>query len=184
MKRLRMGLCLALMLCGTLFAAQQSEAISIVYEAADLADVVAGEDLWQYTYTIADFTFDQYEGFTIYFDADWYGDIEDSPSAPNSHWNVLTWDPDAILPDDGAYDAQALVDGASLADTFTVSFVWLGGGAPGTQLYELYYDDGINFDSLSAGTTVSPVPEPSTWALLTVGLASLIGCRRRNNRHG
>jgi len=184
MRRVKNWLFLLLMVYGTLMAAPKAEATTIVYEATDLTDVTAGEDLWQYTYTVSGYDFGTDYGFTIYFDYNLYGDIDDLPASPNGDWDVATWDVDTSIPDDGAYDAMALVASASLLDSFTVSFVWLGSGMPGTQYFEIHDD---NFITLMDGYTTSdttPVPEPSTWVLLSLGLLGLSGGRRWSSRKG
>lgn len=160
-----------------------AHAISIDFQATDLTDAVAGEDLWQYTYTVSDHTFAADTGFTIYFDYALYGAIDPFPTSPNADWDVLTWDPDPGIPDDGAFDAYAWNDNASLADPFTVSFVWMGAGTPGAQFFDVY--DGFTFDILDSGTSVAsqvaPIPEPATLLLLGTGLVGLAGYRKRRS---
>ena len=157
------------------FPFTKSHAIEILYDATDLVDVSPGEDLWQYSYHISDHTFAMDEGFTIYFDHLLYGALDPFPVAPNADWDVVTWDPDASIPDDGAYDALAWVDGASLADPFEVSFVWLGTSTPGSQYFELY-DDAWN--TVGSGGT-APVPEPATLLLVSSGLLGLAAFRKK-----
>ena len=144
--------------CGTAVATQ------ISYQATDLDNTTTGEDLWQYAYTVSGDVFDKDIGFTIYFDLGLYDLLDQSPANPNFDWDVITLNSDFSLPDDGLYDALALEDNASLADTFIVSFVWLGGTeGPGEQDFEVYYD-GEEFQILETGSTVSassPVPEPA-----------------------
>lgn len=159
-------------------------AATISYTATDLTDVNPGEDLWEYSYTLSDHSFAADTGFTIYFDLGFYDLLEPFPVAPNSDWDVITWDPDPALPDDGAYDAYALFDDASISDLFTVSFVWLGiGSEPGSQFFEIY--DGVSWDVLDDGWTTSaavPIPEPSTMLLLSGGLAGIAFFARRRKK--
>lgn len=150
-------------------------AISIVYEATDLSDITPGEDLWQYTYWLSDYTFNTGYGFTIYFDYQLYSNLEDPPPAVNSDWDLIVWQPDPFLPDDGAYDAMALVNNASLADPFTVRFVWLGSGTPGDQYFEVY---DLSFNTVASGQT-APVPEPATFLFLTSGLLGIASIKRK-----
>jgi len=170
-----------------LWGAGIANAISIDFTATDLVDVNPGKDLWQYSYTVSDHTFAADTGFTIYFDLGLYDFLDPAPPAPNSDWDVTTWNPDPSLPDNGAYDAYALIDNASLSDMFTINFVWLGGSSdPGPQSFEVY--DGLTWTVLENGSTTSgaaPVPEPATMLLFSTGLAGLVGAnkiRKKFNR--
>ena len=156
-----------------------AQATIINYTVADIGDINPGEDLWEYSYSVSDNTFNMDNGFTIYFDLGLYDLLYPAPTAPNTDWDVLTWDPDPLLPDDGAYDALALVDGASLADVFTINFVWQGAGTPGSQYFEVY-DPSFNITETGYTTSGSaPIPEPATVVLLGTGIAGLVGYRRK-----
>ena len=45
-----------------------ASAAKITYEVTDLSDIIAGEDLWKYTYTVSDYVFNADNGFSIFFD--------------------------------------------------------------------------------------------------------------------
>jgi hypothetical protein len=106
---------------------------AILFEATDLTDTTPGEDLWRYSYSVSGFTFATNQGFTIRFDRSLYRQLQSPPPLINADWDAISIQPDLALNSDGFYDAAALRNGPSLADPFTVSFVWLGTGAPAAQ---------------------------------------------------
>jgi len=153
-------------------------ATSISYDVSSL-----GGTGWEYTYTVANDTLGaDIEEFTIWFDLALYGNLV--ATATPADWDPLVIQPDPGLPDDGFYDALALVAGIAPGDSlggFSVSFDYLGSGTPGAQLFEVI--DPATFDLLDDGTTVraaagpgpSPaIPEPATGLLLGMGLAGLL----------
>ena len=141
-----------------------ASAINISYNANDL-----GSGLWQFDYYVSGYNFDTDYGFQIIYDYGLYENI--TPISSSSDWDVLAWDPDLIfgVPDDGVYDALALVDNASLSSPFSVQFNWLGLGNPNGQYFEVYDS---SFAYADSGQT-APVPEPATLMLLAAGLAGL-----------
>jgi hypothetical protein len=112
-----------------------------------------------------------------------------NPATSNADWNLVTFDPDLGIPAPGEFIAQALVNGASTANPFSVDFIFLGAGRPGSQPYDLLAFDGQgNFiDSFGSGRTALPadttVPEPGTMLLLGSGLAALRGTREKVRTH-
>ncbi len=78
--------------------------IVVRFEAVDLADVVPGEDLWQYQYVVSDYVFEVDQGFSIYFDPALYANLQDSLEV-NADWDVIAVQPDPALPADGFFDA-------------------------------------------------------------------------------
>lgn len=160
-----------------------AEAGTITYEAIDLADTTPGEDLWQYSYMLSGFTFPLGFGFDLFFPLSQgylFGDLETDPPEPNADWDVISIQPDQNLPADGFLDALALVNNASLADPFTIAFIWNGTGTPGTQLFEIFDD---TFAVIDGGVTVpaggtTPVPEPGTLLLFATGMGLVWGRMR------
>jgi len=150
-------------------------ATTITYEAIDLTDTTAGEDRWQYRYTVSGDPFPQSFGFEVAFDAATVASIASAPAAPSTDWFVSTTQPMAGVPADGLYSAMALSANASLASPFEVSFIWSGPGNPGAQSFSIL--DG-NFGLIETGTT-APIPEPQVYALMGVGLLVLLGRLRR-----
>ncbi len=137
-----------------------TRATTIEYEVKDLPDTTSGEDLWQYTYRVSNYIFTAGHGFTIYFDQTRYKNIGAPTVHVNEDWDIMVWQPDIAIPDFGAYDVLAVTsegDSASLADAFTVSFVWTGNGTPGPQQFEIYDS---NFNTLELAQTVSALMNP------------------------
>jgi hypothetical protein len=159
-----------------LLASDAHAAVMVAYTATDLSDTTPGEDLWEYTYLVSGFSFLSGEGFTIYFDSALYGAIESLPPAPSADWDAIGV-PSPFVPVPGYYDALALVDTPSLADPFTVQFVWLGTGVPGVQDFDVY-DAG--FTVVQSGVTT--VPEPVTALLLMTAPVALAWRTYRRRR--
>ena len=157
-----------------------ARAAVIVYEATDLTDLVAGQDLWQYRYTVSGITFDADEGFAIFASDTLYQDLV-SPGPVNPDWDATVFQPDLVLTSPGWFDALARVAGASLADPFVMEFVWLGGPrAPGSQPFEIYrLDDQGALTVIDEGRTIPGVPEPATVLLLSLAALGVIAWRRR-----
>jgi hypothetical protein len=154
-----------------------ADAITIQFQAHDLADVAVGEDLWQYEYLVSGGTFEADQGFSVYFDPLLYASLSD-PQTTNAGWDIIVVQPDPFLPSNGFYDALAIVPGASLTNPFNVTFVWLGarGTLPGIQPLSInQFDAQGNLEILSSGETV-PVstPEPSTFALMVTAAVGLL----------
>jgi hypothetical protein len=160
-------------------------AAAISYEAINIEDAQAGNDLWTYRYLLTGDPLPADHGFAIYFDTVLFADLS-APSAP-AGWDVLLQQPDPGLPSDGIFDALDLIGGAPFG-TFEVSFTWLGGGGiPGSQFYEFYALDSEGlYIPLSSGSTVTstpaPVPESGSLLLLSVGILAGIAARRNDSK--
>ncbi len=177
MKKKYTSLVLAAML--TLGGTGLANATAISYIATDLADINPGEDLWQYSYMVTGDNFAANTGFAIEFENSLFLLSTAQPTSPNSDWDVSTYESPYYDPGEiSVYDAFAKVNNASLANQFSVSFIWLGGAeGPGVQFFKVYDE----YTVLQNGMT-APVPEPGTMLLLGTGLAvvSAVGRRRKN----
>jgi hypothetical protein len=155
---------------------------TIQYQATDINPTVG---LWQYNYFVSDTTFTVNEGFTIFFDYHSFSNLQNPQPAASSDWNAIALQPDLNLPDNGAYDALALVNNPPLTATFQVQFDWFGSGAPGSQPFTInQFDSAGNLVTvLETGNTVpltppSTVPEPRAGLLFIVGAGALLLSRR------
>lgn len=166
---------------------QAANASMIEYQATNLSG-----NTWQYKYFVRGFDFLTNYYFAVYFDYALYQNLQDPVVSPTpASWDVLVAQPSLVqavaLP--GEFDGVALVDHPSTALPFTITFDWLGIGAPGSQPFDIFDD---TFAVVSSGVTVlrqvrpppppSPtgVPSPTTPYLLTVGFMALMFARKRS----
>jgi hypothetical protein len=150
--------------CSSLFAG------TITYTLSDL-----GSGYWQYDYLVQGVSFNQHQGFYIYFNV---GAEDFTVLSTLLDWDLSVIPPDPLIPDNGWFDGNANVDNPSLLSLFSVKFKWTGLGAPGSQYFEIYDTDGVTI--LDQGYTRSAsVPEPLTLTLLGLGLASALFARRK-----
>ncbi len=163
---------------------QRAEAITIQYQATDLADLTPGEDLWAYQYFPSAFPFPADHGFAIFFDYETTAALT-NPVAP-ADWDPLAADPIPATLSDGYYDALALIDDPSVAGIFSVQFVWSGAGSPGSQPFEIYELINGTPVPFEFGDTVpfgaDPIPEPSSLLLVAAGAAGLVRRVRHRSR--
>ena len=158
-----------------------TNATVIEYEATSL-----GGNTWEYVYTVEnDSLAVDIENFAVFFDLGLYENLAVGSSTP-ADWDPLVLQPDPLLPDDGLYDALALVVGIAPGDSlggFAVQFDFLGSSAPGDQFFEVF---DVNFNVLDSGfteeaetdTTDPSVPSPGTLLLIALGLLGLRTVRR------
>jgi hypothetical protein len=146
-------------------------------------------DTWRYDYTVTnDSLSSSLDEFTVFFQLGEYQDISFGLAADG--WDPLAIQPDPLLPDDGYYDALALIEGLAPGATlggFSATFTWLGTGTPGSQPFDIV--DPITIATLDSGMTrlrgtsepPTSVPEPGGVVLLAAGLI-IVAMRRMRLR--
>jgi hypothetical protein len=156
----------------------------ISYEITDL-----GGANYRYDYTITnDGSITTQIGlFDILFDPALYDEaslFNVSDPSLEADWSQMFLGSGIGVP--AAFDAFANGSGIGVGGSvsgFAVQFSWLGTGSPGAQTFEIY--DPETFELLGGGTStlqlppVTAVPEPGTFALMTLSLAMLALQRRR-----
>lgn len=163
----------------------EAKAAAIQYVATNLADTTPGQDLWRFDYTIAGRSFLQSQFVDIYFDPLLYSSLTAAPT-PNPDWDVaILQQPNPLnLPpfNVGIFDMFALVDNASLAGEFSVTFVYSGPGTPGSQPFDVFDASGAVLESSFTSPVTSGIPEPSTCVTVSTVLAVLILGSKRFRR--
>jgi hypothetical protein len=155
------AVCLGMGLC------QNADATTIYYSVSYL-----GSNSYEYTYTVDnDTSAASIQEFTIWFDEQYYGNIQIMTAAPLSN----NWD-EILLASTGfgiplGYDALSNGSGILPGETaagFKVKFNWLGAGLQGVQKYEII--NPLGSTTIESGYTVRyPVPEPITVLLAGMG---------------
>ena len=158
-----------------MLSASTSYGITITYTATNLTDTISGEDLWQYDYQVSG-SFLAGQSFNLLYNPALYQNLQDPPTvADTASWFPFVVQPDTGLPADGFFNSSALTDLTATAANFSLQFVWLGNGQPGSQPLE-FLDD--SFSVVSTGNTQEAgsnhnVPEPGIFLLVASGLALL-----------
>lgn len=172
---------LSVFLLGLLFFAANNYATTITGTLTNL-----NGNRWEVNYSVTNDTLGgPIEEFTIWFDLGLYDNLSVVSTPPD--WDPLVIQPDPFIPDDGFYDALALISGISSSaslDGFTLAFDWLGSAAPTSQFFEVV--DPFNFNVLDSGQTsltvtdpTTPMPEPHSGILILTTLLLLILLRKQ-----
>jgi hypothetical protein len=156
----------------------------------DYSLVPLGGNVYRYVYTITNNgslgNATRVQLFDILFDPSLYQEPSlqiVTPASLQTQWSELLLK--SVPGVSAAYDALALQGGIPVGSTvsgFSVQFVWLGSGVPGTQPFQIF--DPNTFQLLQTGQTTTPsspvaAPAASTFSLilLAVGLALTGGCQ-------
>jgi len=139
----------AILFALALLATSWAGAVTVTFTATPL-----GGSNWRYDYRVDNDTLaGPIEEFTIYFPPNLYSNLA---GGATPGWDILVIQPDAQIPDDGFYDALTLGAGiapGANASGFSVTFSYLGAGAPGSQPFEVV--DPVTFAPLFSGSTVA-----------------------------
>ncbi len=168
--------CVLILGCVLIVNADASPSVNINVDVEDL-----GFSRWQYTYEVINIDLPKIMEFTINYDYGLYKNLAITTSDPLlSDWDEIIWQPDALIGDDGGYDALCLGDGIAAGESvsgFSVSFDWLGNGdAPGMQLFDIVNPNGMNI--IGSGITTVPAPGALLLASMGCGLIGMIKRRR------
>ena len=160
-----------------------ASAISITFEATDIADDPGGPNLFRGSLSVSDAVFNAGEGFTVYFPAALYSDFTE-PVTANPDWDVLTGE---VLGRGPLYDGLAMVALAPTTAPFEFNFVFSGSGTPeGAFDFEVYnFDPFLILDEGQTTPTRPPTPLPeglaTGWAL-SFAACSLLGLAKIRRR--
>lgn len=150
----------------------------------DYTSTALGGNRWRFDYTIHNDTLAApLDEFTVFFNENLFANLADA--AGPSGWDLLLIQPDTAIPAAGYFDGLALAGGIGAGAAlggFSVTFDYLGAGAPGAQLFSIV--DPATFDELDSGVTQGPnsVPLPGSLPLMLAGMGAMAYWQRR--RHG
>jgi len=144
---------------------------TIQFESTFLG-VVNGQRQFRNTYLDVDTPLQVNQALEIQFDPILYGNLS-NPQAP-SNFNVLLIQPNNPPGLAGLYSALALTNTLAPVGPFSVDFIFLGAGTPGSQAFQInqFNAQGGFVSTVASGVTTTVIPEPG--GLATAGLALLV----------
>jgi|APMI01.1.fsa_nt_gi hypothetical protein len=174
------GAALSLVVAAAL-SAPAANAASIYYSLTSL-----GGDAWRYSYALDNSTAPvDFDEVTVYFDLPATASIT-SFTAP-AGWDTLTIQPDSSVPASGFVDAVHAgghIPTGAVINGFSVDFLAAPGTQPASQSFDLVASTPFQV-VYSGATTLAPVPEPGSAALMMSGVVALAFLlRRRMNVQG
>lgn len=161
----------------TLAVSGAAAAVSVGFVATNLADTVAGQDLWRYDYTLFGGLSDGHS-VSLLFSPSTYAQLVSLGA--DTRLAAFAAEPSPTVPFDGMFQLSALFGPIAAADpapTAALQFVWSGSGTPAEQPFEHLND---SFSVVGTGVT-APVPEAGTAAMLASGLVALGWLARRRS---
>jgi hypothetical protein len=96
--------------------------------------------LWEYSYFFSGFNFQTNQGFSVYFDATSYTDLQNVRPSGSPDWNLIAVQRDVLLQAPGYLDGLALVNAPAFQGPFQVAFVWLGWAFPAGNAILFQFD--------------------------------------------
>jgi hypothetical protein len=170
------------MIFGVLLLPRASDAGVITFDSIKVGTDASGNDTWEYSFFVNDWTFGSDDGFTIFFD----------PTPNLMGLKVTTpqgWDTLVGLPSDpssarGGYFFDALLLGGSgpFALPFVAEVTLAAGMTLAAPLFDIYELNDLGepiINSTGIAQPLTPVPEPGTLLLLGTGVAVLARRARR-----
>ncbi len=160
-----------------------ASAANVQYTATNLADAVAGQDLWRLDYSVKG-PFATFDALNLLFAPAQFSSLTLLSNDQGAKLDPLLSQPDAGL---GTYGQLLLTALSPLDSSFaakvSLRFVWSGPGQPGAQPFEVLDGD---FNVVASGQTVATATVPEVGAIwmgvLGGGIAWACVRRRRDAR--
>jgi hypothetical protein len=133
-------------------------------------------NLFRYTYTVSNFSFQINQELDIRFDPTLYTNLANGTAPAN--FNVVLLQPNSPQGVPGDFTALSTINNPSLNGQFSVDVNYLGFGTPGPQPFMInqFNSDGQFVSTLESGFVVTP--EPSTFGLGALGVLAFLGLRK------